>query len=73
MADYFKSAWTAYIQYYRCKGKQISNTRNCACRRKHANSKLQQMLGDYFGGKKLCNSINPDEAVAYGATVQASL
>ena len=35
--------------------------------------KLQQMLSDYFGGKTLCNSINPDEAVAYGATVQASL
>lgn len=35
--------------------------------------KLQQMLSDYFGGKKLCSSINPDEAVAYGATVQASL
>ena len=33
--------------------------------------KLQQMLSDYFGGKQLCNSINPDEAVAYGATVQA--
>ena len=35
--------------------------------------KMQQMLSDYFGGKQLCNSINPDEAVAYGATVQASL
>ena len=35
--------------------------------------KLQQMISEYFGGKKLCNSINPDEAVAYGATVQASL
>lgn len=35
--------------------------------------KLQQMLSDYFGGKKLCNTINPDEAVAYGATIQASL
>ena len=35
--------------------------------------KMQQLLSDYFGGKSLCNSINPDEAVAYGATVQASL
>ena len=35
--------------------------------------KMQSLLSDYFGGKKLCNSINPDEAVAYGATVQASL
>ena len=31
------------------------------------------LLSEYFGGKQLCNSINPDEAVAYGATVQASL
>lgn len=35
--------------------------------------KMQQLLSDFFGGKKLCNSINPDEAVAYGATVQACL
>lgn len=35
--------------------------------------KLQQLLSDFFGGKALCNSINPDEAVAYGATVQACL
>lgn len=35
--------------------------------------KMQSMLSDFFGGKQLCNSINPDEAVAYGATVQASL
>ena len=34
---------------------------------------MQKQLSDYFGGKKLCGSINPDEAVAYGATVQASL
>ena len=34
---------------------------------------MQQLLSDFFGGKKLCNSINPDEAVAYGATVQACL
>jgi L1 cell adhesion molecule like protein len=35
--------------------------------------KIQQMLSDFFNGKKLCNSINPDEAVAYGAAVQAQL
>ena len=27
--------------------------------------KVQQMLSDFFGGKELCKSINPDEAVAY--------
>ncbi len=31
--------------------------------------KVQQMLSDFFNGKQLNRSINPDEAVAYGATV----
>ena len=35
--------------------------------------KIQSMLSDFFGGKDLCKSINPDEAVAYGATVQAAI
>lgn len=35
--------------------------------------KLQSMISDYFGGKELNKSINPDEAVAYGATVQAAV
>jgi L1 cell adhesion molecule like protein len=30
-------------------------------------------LQDFFNGKELCKSINPDEAVAYGAAVQAAL
>jgi L1 cell adhesion molecule like protein len=32
---------------------------------------IQKMLSNYFGGKELDKSINPDEAVAYGAAVQA--
>ena len=35
--------------------------------------KIQQMLQDFFNGKQLNRSINPDEAVAYGATVQAAI
>lgn len=35
--------------------------------------KIQSMLSDYFNGKTLCKSINPDEAVAYGAAVQAAV
>ncbi|KAL5077729.1 hypothetical protein RYX36_016713, partial [Vicia faba] len=34
--------------------------------------KLRQLLQDFFKGKELCKSINPDEAVAYGAAVQAA-
>jgi len=35
--------------------------------------KVQQLLVDFFGGKALNKSINPDEAVAYGAAVQAAI
>ena len=35
--------------------------------------KVQAMLAEYFGGKELCKSINPDEAVAYGAAVQGAI
>ena len=35
--------------------------------------KIQEMLSDFFNGKELNKSINPDEAVAYGATVQAAI
>lgn len=35
--------------------------------------KIQKMLQDFFGGKQLNLSINPDEAVAYGAAVQAAI
>ncbi|XP_026443331.1 heat shock cognate 70 kDa protein-like [Papaver somniferum] len=35
--------------------------------------KIQSLLQDFFNGKKLCKSINPDEAVAYGAAVQAAI
>lgn len=35
--------------------------------------KIQQMLQDFFNGKNLNKSINPDEAVAYGAAVQAAI
>merc|ERR1711881_579103 len=35
--------------------------------------KIQSMLSDFFNGKALNRSINPDEAVAYGAAVQAAV
>ena len=35
--------------------------------------KVQSMLQDFFNGKELNKSINPDEAVAYGAAVQAAI
>jgi len=35
--------------------------------------KVQKLISDYFNGKDLNRSINPDEAVAYGAAVQAAI
>ena len=35
--------------------------------------KVQQLLEDFFNGKKLNKTINPDEAVAYGAAIQAAI
>jgi len=35
--------------------------------------KVQKLLSDFFNGKELNKSINPDEAVAYGAAVQAAV
>ncbi|KAF5762674.1 putative Heat shock protein 70 family [Helianthus annuus] len=34
--------------------------------------KVQHMLRDFFDGRELCKSVNPDEAVAYGAAVMAA-
>jgi heat shock protein 1/8 len=35
--------------------------------------KIQEQLSDMFGKKSLCKSLNPDEAVAYGAAVQGAI
>ena len=35
--------------------------------------KIQEILKDYFNGKELNTKLNPDEAVAYGATIQAAI
>ena len=35
--------------------------------------KVRELLSKFFNGKELCQSVNPDEAVAYGAAIQAAL
>merc|ERR1719462_988435 len=35
--------------------------------------KVQSMIQEFFNGKEPCKSINPDEAVAFGAAVQAAI
>jgi len=35
--------------------------------------KIQELISEYFGGRSLNKSINPDEAVAYGAAIQGAI
>merc|ERR1719387_1684843 len=35
--------------------------------------RIQAALSDFFGGKTLCKTLHPDEAVAYGAAVQGAI
>jgi len=35
--------------------------------------RVQTMLSEFLGGRELCKSVNPHEAVAYGAAVQAAI
>ena len=35
--------------------------------------KVQHLLQDLFDGKELCKSINPDEAISYGASVEENI
>ena len=35
--------------------------------------RIQELLKEFFNGKEMCKSINPDECVAYGAAVQAAV
>ena len=35
--------------------------------------RIQDLLREFFNGKELCKKINPDEAVAHGAAVQAAI
>lgn len=35
--------------------------------------KVQSLISEFFGGKEVSKGVNPDEAVAYGAAVQAGI
>jgi len=35
--------------------------------------KIQEMLTEFFDKKELCKAVNPDEAVAFGAAIQAAI
>ena len=35
--------------------------------------KVQELIRGFFNGREPCKSVNPDEAVAYGAAIQAAI
>ena len=35
--------------------------------------KIQELLSEFFNGKELCKTINPDECVAHGAAIQGAI
>uniref|UniRef100_A0A915DIJ1 Uncharacterized protein n=1 Tax=Ditylenchus dipsaci TaxID=166011 RepID=A0A915DIJ1_9BILA len=51
---------------------QVADSENCLGWRARI-PKVQKLLSDFFSGKETYKSINPDEAVAYGAAVQAAI
>jgi len=58
---------------YRLRTLQKPNSRSSSCGGSTRIPKVVQLLTDFFNGKEPNRSINPDEAVAYGAAVQAAI
>ena len=56
-----------------CWHREEQGRRDRPCWWFHPYPPIQKLLSDFFDGKKLEKSINPDEAVAYGAAVQAGI
>ena len=59
--------------FLRCQDRQVEGPRDCPGWWIHPYSQIQKLISDYFNGKEPNKSINPDEAVAYGAAVQAAI
>merc|ERR1712124_97360 len=70
------STWAAEHLTYRCCRSKIAKNRVHEIVLVGGSTripKVQSMLKDFFNGKEPCREINPDEAVAYGAAVQAAI
>merc|ERR1712178_101317 len=72
--DYFKKAMDPVSQCLACSGLPKSQIAEVVMVGGSTRiPKVQQLIQAFFNGKELCKSINPDEAVAYGAAVQAAI
>ena len=72
--DYFRSTLTPVEQVLKDSGISKSNIHEIVLVGGSTRiPKVQTLLSEYFNGKTLNMSVNPDEAVAYGAAVQAAV
>merc|ERR1712240_771998 len=53
--------------------KSIPCLKELICIHRSPRPEVKNLLQDFFNGKELCNSVNPDEAVAFGAAIQAAI
>ncbi|KAF4147974.1 Hsp70 protein [Phytophthora infestans] len=72
-SDYFRKTMDPVAQVLRDSKLSKNQVNEIVLVGSSTRSKVQQLLKDFFNGKELFKSINPDEAVAYGATVQAAI
>jgi len=72
--DYFKKAMEPVTQCLQDSGLEKSKIKEVVMVGGSTRiPKVQSMIQAFFNGKQLCKEINPDEAVAYGAAVQAAI
>jgi len=73
-ADLFKKTLTPVAQVLKDAGMQKSDVAEVVLVGGSTRiPKVQSLLSNFFGGKELNKGINPDEAVAYGAAIQAAI
>jgi L1 cell adhesion molecule like protein len=73
-ADYFRNTMTPVEKVLRDAGMSKSQVHEVVLVGGSTRiPKVQQLIKEFFNGKEPCRSINPDEAVAYGAAVQAAI
>ena len=72
-AGYSRGTAGACGRRSRCVAHSVTGLLCCVCLCVLQLQQVQELIKQFFNGKEPNKSINPDEAVAYGAAVQASI